>query len=99
MARNLPDIIAVDPLGCGCNECSFGEYVPEDVWYEKANVDDVVALLNGEVGVNIYSEELYDLTIETYYKYNDYEVSEFLKRVRSQLMRDLGTVTPESFLY
>jgi hypothetical protein len=54
----FPDILAVDPRGCGCNECATGEYVNEDTYTERATKGDLLRLINGEVGLNTYSDNL-----------------------------------------
>ena len=90
MARNLPNILAVDPRNCGCNECSFNEYIPEQEWFKQAGVEDVVALLNGEIGNNTYSEDSYSLVVESIGYYDDYEVKDFIQRIRDQIIKDFA---------
>jgi hypothetical protein len=54
----FPDIRAVDPKGCGCTECATGEYVNEDTYVAQATKGDLLRLINGEVGLNTYSDDL-----------------------------------------
>ena len=53
----FPDILAVDPKGCGCTECATGEYVNEDTYTEQATKGDLLRLINGEVGLNTYNDD------------------------------------------
>jgi hypothetical protein len=62
-----PDILAVDPDGCGCTECIIGEYVPQNQWIQNANLLDVVRLLRGDVRNNTYNEDSYDLVMNGLY--------------------------------
>ena len=57
---------AVDPIGCGCNECITGEYVP----FDKAKSDVLAALLHGDIknntGLTTYREFIDALEYNTY---------------------------------
>lgn len=54
----FPDIRAVDPHNCGCTECMTGEYVNENTYKDSATKGDLLRLLNGEVRLNTYNEDL-----------------------------------------
>lgn len=48
MYDETPTLTAIDPSGCGCNECMTGEYKPLD----KATDDDIRALFAGNLRDN-----------------------------------------------
>lgn len=50
--RAFPNILAVDPTGCGCTECIVGEYVPEEVWCASATASDLAEFITGRVTNN-----------------------------------------------
>jgi len=62
-----PDILAVDPDGCGCTECLIGEYVPQNQWVQNANLLDVLRLLRDEVRNNTYTPDTYELVMSDLY--------------------------------
>jgi hypothetical protein len=93
--RVFPDILAVDPSGCGCTECSIGEYVNEDAWAEKANAYDVAAILNGDVKNNTHNST-FDLVMGTYF--SDYEVREFVRKLKEKIERDFDDIDLEDML-
>ena len=65
--KAFPDILAVDPTGCGCTECIIGEYVPQEIWEEKATAADLAAVLTGEVS-NHTSQSLLYLVITNVFR-------------------------------
>jgi len=74
ITRAFPNILAVDPMGCGCTECIIGEYVPQGQWGAKANAADLAAVLRGDVRNNTY-DSLYELVIGN--SYSTLSASEF----------------------
>lgn len=48
MRVDVSKVVAIDPPGCGCNECMTGEYIPLD----SAYLDEVMeAVLTGEIDI------------------------------------------------
>ncbi|KQO98132.1 hypothetical protein [Leifsonia sp. Leaf264] len=43
-----PELLAIDPVGCGCTECITGEYVPLD----EASFDQIDLMLAGVLADN-----------------------------------------------
>ena len=64
--RAFPNILQVDPDGCGCNECSCGEYIPCDEWELLATAADLAAVLNGDVN-NATGKRILDLIFTNYF--------------------------------
>lgn len=85
--RSFPDVLAVDPNGCGCTECLIGEYVPFERWVALATPGDVKALMVGDVKNNTY-DYLRNITVMGAYEYSDRDTKDYLVHVLDELLSD-----------
>lgn len=94
-AKKFPDILAVDPTGCGCTECIIGEYVNEDEWVANATVYDVAAVVSGDVGNNTLNST-FDLIMTTYF--TDYRIQDFVRSLKDELEREFQRINLDRML-
>lgn len=86
--KAFPDILAVDPTGCGCTECIIGEYVQYDIWEKKATAADVAAFLTGDVRNNTYDSTL-EIILRSWF--DEESANEFVRRFKEDLDRNLSS--------
>jgi len=93
--RAFPDILAVDPVGCGCTECIIGEYVNEDIWTSRATAADLAAVLSGEVGNNT-SSSLFRLVLTNYF--SEKSANDFVELLQEELELELPRINTDNIL-
>lgn len=89
MDKAFPDILAVDPVNCGCTECIIGEYVPQRRWEAEATPADLAAFLSDEVRNNTYDTRM---SILQYSSFGVYETREFVTRVMERLNEEIESI-------
>jgi hypothetical protein len=88
--RAFPDILAVDPRGCGCNECSFYEYVPFERFIASANAYDLEAFASGEISNNTYERSTLHVILNT--SWDTESATEWVEQFILKLSEDLPSL-------
>jgi len=81
--KAFPEILAVDPEGCGCTECLVGEYVNEKEYLARATAGDLISIANGEVQLNTYNESTLDFFLNN--SFNTLSAQNFVTRLKDKL--------------